>query len=93
MVTPFGNAVASSSGFTDGTTMHVPPCCQLAGVATRLVAVSWSESRTRISSGKFRPVVAGYRMLSLSFLSGPTMKTARHVIGMPLDVVIESERT
>ncbi len=35
------------------------------------------------TSLKFLPVVAGYRMDSFSFLSGPTIKTARAVRGMP----------
>lgn len=35
------------------------------------------------TSLKLRPVVAGYRMDSLSFLSGPVMKTALAVRGMP----------
>lgn len=37
----------------------------------------------QLTSLKFLPVVAGYRMDSFSFLSGPMMKTARAVRGMP----------
>jgi hypothetical protein len=35
------------------------PLCQLAGVATLCFAVSWSESITRSTSSKLRPVVIG----------------------------------
>ena len=35
------------------------PCFQLTGVATLCPAVSWSESITRSTSSKLRPVVIG----------------------------------
>lgn len=46
----------------------------------------WQACISHASQGtslKLRPVVAGYRIDSLSFLSGPMMKTARAVRGMP----------
>lgn len=48
---------------------------QSTGVATFLYAVSCRESTTLRISSKFLPVVAGYRMESFSFLSGPNMNT------------------
>jgi hypothetical protein len=45
------------------------PLFQSTGVATECFAVSWSESITRRISSKLRPVLAGYVMLSLTFLS------------------------
>ena len=68
MVTPLGKSPATSSGFTLGTTMQEPPDCQSAGVATFFSAVNWRESITRKISSKFLPVVAGYKMDSLSLL-------------------------
>ena len=35
------------------------PSCQFTGVDTLCFAVSWSESITRRTSSKFRPVVIG----------------------------------
>ena len=43
------------------------------------LAVSWMESSTRSNSSKLRPVVIGYIRMSLIFLSGATMNTARTV--------------
>lgn len=48
---------------------------QSTGVATFLYAVSCRESTTLRISSKFLPVVAGYRMESFSFLSGPKTNT------------------
>ena len=59
--------------------MTSSPRFQLTGVDTRYFAVSCSESSTRSTSSKFRPVVIGYTMRSLIFLSGPTMNTVRTV--------------
>ncbi len=55
------------------------PSFQLAGVATRCLAVSWMESSARRISSKLRPVVMGYISISLIFLSGPMMNTVRTV--------------
>src|SRR4051794_14827962 len=55
------------------------PCCQLTGVATLCFAVSCSESITRRTSSKLRPVVIGYTRTSLTFLSGPMTNTLRTV--------------
>lgn len=48
---------------------------QSTGVATFLYAVSCRESTTLRISSKFLPVVAGYRIESFSFLSGPKTNT------------------
>ena len=66
------------------TTMQEPPFRQSAGVATFLTAVNCNESITLKTSSKFRPVVAGYKIDNLSFLSGPMIKTARQVNGIPI---------
>ena len=55
------------------------PCFQLAGVTTRCLVVSWSESRTRSSSPKLRPVTFGYATMSLIVLSGLITNTLRTV--------------
>ena len=68
IVTPLGKSPATSSGLTLGKTMQEPPDCQSAGVATFFSAVNWRESITRKISSKFLPVVAGYKMDSLSLL-------------------------
>lgn len=55
---------------------------QSTGVATLFSAVSWREIITLRISSKFLPVVAGQRMDSFSFLSGPkinTCKVHRHI--------------
>jgi hypothetical protein len=39
--------------------MTSSPCFQFTGVATLWLAVSWSESSTRSTSSKFRPVLIG----------------------------------
>src|SRR6516165_11518653 len=59
--------------------MTSSPSFQFAGVATRCLAVSCSESMTRSTSSKFRPVVIGYTRTSLIFLSGPITNTFRTV--------------
>mmetsp|Transcript_30353 Transcript_30353/g.85766 ORF Transcript_30353/g.85766 Transcript_30353/m.85766 type:complete len:219 (-) Transcript_30353:449-1105(-) len=83
MTSMFPSVFLASSSLRDGMTMHLSPGVQFAGVATLCLAVICKESITRRISTKFRPVVAGYRMESLSFLSGPMMKTARAAIGSP----------
>ena len=45
--------------FTDPAMMTSSPCFQFTGVATLWFAVSCSESITRMTSSKFRPVVIG----------------------------------
>ena len=47
------------------------PGFQFTGVATFFDAVSCSESITRSTSSKLRPVLIGYEITSLIFLSGP----------------------
>ena len=64
--------------------MQEPPFRQSAGVATFLTAVNCNESITLKTSSKFLPVVAGYKIDNLSFLSGPMIKTARQVNGIPI---------
>jgi len=51
--------VIDSLQLTDGTMITGSPCFQSAGVATAWFAVSCSESITRRSSWKLRPVLAG----------------------------------
>src|SRR5436309_3077996 len=48
-------------------------------LTNRRFAVSCSESITRSTSSKLRPVVIGYTRISLIFLSGPITKTLRTV--------------
>src|SRR4026207_765268 len=55
--------------------MTSPPCFQFTGVDTLCAAVSCSESITRSTSSKFRPVVIGDTMTSLTLLAGPATKT------------------
>src|SRR5262249_43980670 len=76
---PSGYCFFASSSDTDPEMITSSPCFQLTGVDTLWVAVSWSESSTRRTSSKFRPVDIGYTMISLIFLSGPTMNTLRTV--------------
>eukprot|EP00732_Lithocolla_globosa_P006759 Lithocolla_globosa_v1_NODE_8062_length_866_cov_859.257707.p2 type:complete len:127 gc:universal NODE_8062_length_866_cov_859.257707:733-353(-) len=83
MVNPLGNFAAASSVLTAGVIMQSSPCFQFTGVATENLAVSCRESITRMISSKFLPVEAGYNRDNLSFLSGPIMNTARHVMGRP----------
>ena len=75
-LTPLGKRPGASSGLTLGATITWPPCLQSTGVATFLLAVSWRLSMARMISSKFLPVVAGYRMDSFNFLSGPITNTA-----------------
>src|ERR1043166_6007981 len=56
---PPGKAVLASASDTEGTMMTSSPCFQSDGVATLCLAVSCSESITRSSSSKLRPVLAG----------------------------------
>src|SRR6185369_13905832 len=69
---PAGNLARASSSERAGTMMQSSPSFQLTGVATLYLAVSCSESITRSISSKFRPVLAGYVIVNLTFLSGPT---------------------
>src|SRR5213078_984254 len=62
----------ASSSETEPAMITSSPCRQFTGVATLWFAVSWSESITRSTSSKLRPVVIGYTRMSLTFLSGPT---------------------
>mmetsp|Transcript_32942 Transcript_32942/g.92253 ORF Transcript_32942/g.92253 Transcript_32942/m.92253 type:complete len:224 (-) Transcript_32942:94-765(-) len=73
----------ASSVLMDGTTTHLEPAVQFAGVATFWYAVSWSESRTRRISSKFRPQEAGYVIMSSIFLAGLITNTDRTVRGRP----------
>src|SRR5262245_5802353 len=50
------------------------PGCQLAGVATGCLVVSWIESTARSISVKLRPVCIGYIVMSLTFLLGSITK-------------------
>ena len=59
--------------------MTSSPFFHCAGVATLWFAVSCSESITRSTSSKFRPVVIGYTRISFTFLSGPITNTLRTV--------------
>src|SRR5882672_8398226 len=68
---PWGYLALASSSLTAGTIMQSPPSFQFAGVATLCAAVNWIESITRRISSKLRPVVIGYVIISLIFLSGP----------------------
>src|SRR5207248_10791566 len=49
----------ASSLETEPAMITSSPCCQLTGVATLCLAVSCSESITRSTSSKLRPVVIG----------------------------------
>jgi PAP2 superfamily protein len=49
----------ASSLVTEPAMMTSSPCCQLTGVETLCLAVSWRESMTRRTSSKLRPVVMG----------------------------------
>src|SRR5437773_8041833 len=77
---PFGYVFLASSSDTEPAMITSSPCFQLTGVATLCFAVSCSESMTRSTSSKLRPVVIGYTMMSFTFLSGPITKTLRTVI-------------
>src|SRR5437870_5764292 len=70
---PWGYLALASSSLTAGTIMQSPPSFQFAGVATLCAAVNWIESITRRISSKLRPVVIGYVIINLIFLSGPMM--------------------
>src|SRR2546426_4484394 len=53
------------------------PGFQLTGVATVCLAVSCTESSSRSTSSKLRPVLMGYAIMALTFLSGPITNTDR----------------
>ncbi len=55
------------------------PSFQLPGVATLWWSVSCSESITRSTSSKLRPVDAGYVMVSRTFLFGSITNSERTV--------------
>src|SRR5262249_13726989 len=88
---PCGYVFFASSSDTEPAMMTSSPCFQFTGVDTLCVAVSCSESSTRSTSSKLRPVVIGYTKISLIFLSGPMMNTLRTVwlsaAVLPSDVV------
>src|SRR5437879_2435702 len=56
---PSGYVSFASSSETEPAMITSSPCCQLTGVATLWFAVNCSESITRRTSSKFRPVVIG----------------------------------
>src|SRR5262245_56438968 len=76
---PAGNFSFAASSDTELTMITSSPSFQLTGVATLYCAVSCSESITRRISSKLRPVLAGYVIINLTFLSGPITKTDRTV--------------
>ncbi len=63
---PCGNWCLASLSERDGEITTGSPGCQFAGVEIFCLAASWSESRTRNTSSKFRPVVPGYKKLNFS---------------------------
>src|SRR5207244_6132665 len=67
----------ASSLETEPAMITSSPCRQFTGVATLCFAVSCSESITRSTSWKLRPVVIGEAGSSLTFLSGPPTQTLR----------------
>src|SRR5439155_8382530 len=69
---PCGYRCFACSSDTEPAMITSSPGNQFTGVATWCFAVSCSESITRSTSSKFRPVVIGYTRISLIFLSGPT---------------------
>src|SRR3989441_4814049 len=76
---PCGYFFLASSSDTDVGMMTSWPGFQFTGVATTCLAVNWHESRRRSTSSKLRPVLIGYTIIALTFLSGPTMNTERTV--------------
>src|SRR5580658_6313115 len=56
---PPGYFCLASSSDTAGRMITSSPCFQFTGVATRCLAVSCIESRTRSTSSKLRPVLIG----------------------------------
>ena len=56
---PSGYVFFASSSETEPAMITSSPCCHCAGVATLWFAVSCSESMTRSTSSKLRPVVIG----------------------------------
>ena len=54
------------------------PCFQLAGVATLCFAISWSESITRNTSSKLRPVCHRIDHDQLDLLVGPDHEHVAH---------------
>src|SRR5690348_7700823 len=56
---PAGNCFLASSSDTEPEITTSSPCFQFTGVATLCLAVSCSESITRSTSSKLRPVVIG----------------------------------
>ena len=76
---PPGNFSFAASSESDGTMITSSPSFQFTGVATLYFAVNCNESITRRISSKLRPVLAGYVIISLIFLSGPMTKTERTV--------------
>src|SRR5450755_1283252 len=56
---PSGYFALACSSLTEPAMITLSPCFHWAGVATWWLAVSWSESITRSTSSKLRPVVIG----------------------------------
>src|SRR2546422_7689963 len=79
VLNPCGYFFLASSSDTDVGMMTSWPGFQFTGVATTCLAVNWQESRRRSTSSKLRPVLIGYTIIALTFLSGPTMNTERTV--------------
>src|SRR6266851_1301477 len=76
---PCGYCFLASSSLTEPAMITSSPLFQFTGVATLCLAVSCSESITRSTSSKLRPVVIGYTRINLTFLSGPITNTLRTV--------------
>src|SRR5207302_7830541 len=76
---PAGYVFLASSSETEPAMITSSPCCQFTGVDTLCFAVSCSESITRRTSSKLRPVVIGLTRISLIFLSGRPRQTLRSV--------------
>ncbi len=74
---PCGNWCLASLSERDGEITTGSPGCQFAGVAIFCLDASWSESRTRNTSSKFRPVVPGYKKLNFSCNSTKNKKIKR----------------
>ncbi len=71
---PCGNWRLASSSERDGEITTASPGCQFAGVAIFCLDASWSASRTRNTSSKFRPTVPGYKKLNFSCNSAKNKK-------------------
>mmetsp|Transcript_77944 Transcript_77944/g.121612 ORF Transcript_77944/g.121612 Transcript_77944/m.121612 type:complete len:302 (+) Transcript_77944:969-1874(+) len=86
-ITKSSNFARASSVDTLGATMQRSPGLQSAGVARLLSLVSIKESSTRRTSSKLRPVVAGYKMASFTFLVWSITIKARAGKAMPFEFI------